>query len=141
VSPPSRSRVFWPAIAVGVAFGAVGAVVAFGAPPDDGRPLGILAVVAGAVAVHDVLVAPVAQRIESGVSRRWRPGVAGPVRGALAVSAVIALVALPLVGGFGRRPTNSSALPLPYDRSLVLLLAGVWLVAGVVIVLRRAKHR
>jgi hypothetical protein len=85
-------------------------------------------------------VAPIAHRVGLGVSSRWRPAVAGPIRAALAVSAILLVFALPLVAGLGRRPTNSSALPLPYVRSLLLLLGGVWLVAAGVIVVRRYRR-
>jgi hypothetical protein len=141
MSEPPRSRAFWPAVAFGTGLAAVGAVVAFDAPPDDGRPLGILAVVAGAIVAHDFLIAPATYRVGAAVSRRWRAGVAGPLRAALAISAVVVVFALPLVAGLGGRPTNDSALPLPYARSLIALLAVVWLSAAAVIAIRVARRR
>jgi hypothetical protein len=137
----ARSRAFWPAVLVGCGFAGVGAAVAFGAPGDDGRPLGIAAVVAGAVVVHDLFLAPAAHRVGSSVSKRCDPAVAGPVRAALAVSAILAVFAFPLVTGLGRRPTNSSALPLPYGRALAALLVAVWLAAAGVILARRRRSR
>ncbi len=137
VSAPSRA--FWPAVAVGCGFGAVGAAVALGAPAGDGRPIGIAAVVAGAVVVHDLVVAPVTHRVGAAISRRCGPGGAA-LRAAVAVSAVVVIFGLPLVTRVGARPTNSSALPLSYGRSVVAILAAVWLFTGGVLVVRRWRR-
>jgi hypothetical protein len=126
-------------VAIGVGFAAVGARVAFGAQSDDGRPLGIAAVVAGAVIAHDLVIAPLSHRLGRSVSRRWSPAVAGPVRAALAMSAILVVFAAPLVAGLGRRPTNSSTLPLHYGWSLLVLLAGIWTVTVCVIAIRRRR--
>jgi hypothetical protein len=133
------SRAFWPAVVVGASLAAVGARIAFGAPGDDGRPLGIAAVVAGLVLAHDCVIAPISHRIGVLVSRRWPPAVAGPVRAALATSAIVVVFAVPLVAGLGRRPTNSSTLPLHYGWSLLVLLAVIWTVTAGVIAFRRRR--
>jgi hypothetical protein len=73
------------------------------------------------------------------VSRRWPPAVAGPVRAALATSAIVVVFAVPLVAGLGRRPTNSSTLPLHYGWSLLVLLAVIWTVTAGVIAFRRRR--
>jgi hypothetical protein len=130
---------FWPSVVIGAGLAGVGALVSFGAPGRDGHPLGIAAAVAALLLAHDVVLAPLAHVTGRRVARRLPAGAVGPVRGALAVSAVLVLFALPLLGGFGRRPTNSSTLPMSYYPALGVLVAAVWLVAGVLVL--RWRHR
>ena len=61
---------------------------------------------------------------------------------AAAATALYVVLAYPLIRRWGRRPTNSSTLPLDYGRNLAIVIAVVWLLAGVVTVRRvRAKAR
>jgi hypothetical protein len=131
---------FWPSVVIGAGFAGVGAAIVFGAPAGDGRPLGIAIVVAALLLAHDVVLAPLAHLTGRHVARRLPAAAVGPVRGALAVSAVLALFALPLLGGFGRRPTNSSTLPMRYYPALGVVIAAVWLVAGAAILRRRHRR-
>jgi hypothetical protein len=140
VTEPPRSRLFWPSVVVGAGFAGVGAAVVFAAPADDGRPLGIAAIVAALVLAHDVLVAPLTHATGRFAARRLPADAVGPIRGALAVTAVLVLFAVPLVAGLGRRPTNSSTLPMRYYPALAVLIGAVWLVAGAVILARRHRR-
>lgn len=89
---------------------------------------------------HDLLVLPLAI-VLGAVLTRWLPGWARPVvQGALFVTAVLTVVALPLVLGYGRRTDDPSALPRDYTRGFLLCLGAIWLVtAGLLIA--RALHR
>lgn len=114
-------------IAAGIgamAFGAVSALT----HAQLTHPFAMTLWLAGAAAAHDGLVAPVVFAVALfGVRRvpaRWRPAVqAGAI-----LTGVAGLVALPFVLGLGRRPDDPSALPLPYGRNLVVVLAAVWTV-------------
>lgn len=91
---------------------------------------------------HDLLVLPLA--IAGGaVLTRWLPAWARPVvQGALFVTAVLTVVALPLVLGYGRRPDDPSALPRDYLRGYAICLSAVWLVTAIAIAVRALRrHR
>ncbi|MEU8077854.1 hypothetical protein AB0B31_20650 [Catellatospora citrea] len=89
---------------------------------------------------HDLLVLPLAIVIGF-VLTRWLPGWARPVvQGALFVTAVLTVVALPLVLGHGRRPDDPSALPRDYHRGFLLCLAAIWLVTAVLLGLRAIRR-
>jgi hypothetical protein len=134
-----HGRLFWIALVVGWAVMGVGAVVML-TSGGDANPLAVVPVVVGFAVLHDAVLAPLAF-VAFWWTGRHVPSVArGPVRGALALTVVLTLFALPLVGRFGARATNDSALPLDYGRNLALLLALVWAAAVVVIVVRRARQ-
>lgn len=89
---------------------------------------------------NDLLVLP-AVIVAGFVAGRWLPRWAKPVvQGALFVSLVLVVVALPLLLGPGRNADIPSALPREYGRNLLLALAVVWLVAGVLMLLRRRRR-
>ncbi|GIF99024.1 hypothetical protein [Catellatospora citrea] len=91
---------------------------------------------------HDLLVLPAAI-VVGAVLTRWLPAWARPVvQGALFVTAVLTVVALPLVLGFGRTADNPSALPRDYPRGYAICLAVIWLVtAGLLAVRALRRHR
>lgn len=91
---------------------------------------------------HDLLVLPLAI-IVGAVLTRWLPAWARPVvQGALFVTAMLTVVALPLVLGHGRRPDDPSALPRDYLRGYAICLAAIWLATAVVLVVRALRcHR
>ena len=122
----------WPVvlgIVVGLACTTVGVAAAF----ETSKPTVLLRWVVGLTLAHDLVLAPVV--LLTGVLVHRRPWLAG----GLLVSGVVALVAFPLVRGYGRRPGDPSALPRDYDRGLLLTLAAVWLVtaAGAALAHRR----
>jgi Ca2+/Na+ antiporter len=97
--------------------------------------------VGGTLIVHDVLLAPLVITVGWGVGRVAPKMAVGPIRGALAISALVVLFAYPLLRGFGRRAANPTILPLDYRREVVIVLISVWLVATVIVILRMLRSR
>ncbi|GHF82807.1 hypothetical protein GCM10018787_34550 [Streptomyces thermodiastaticus] len=103
-------------------------------------PGDVLVWLAGAVALHDALIAPLVLLIGRLLVRG---GLRGPVRGALLVAGALTLVALPPLLRPGPR-ANPSVLPLDYPRNWLITLAAV---AAVTVVyaaaraVRRARRR
>jgi hypothetical protein len=92
--------------------------------------------------LHDLLVAPILLLVGYAVSRLVRDNVVRAIlRGALLVSAGLALVAYPLVRGYGRTPRVPSALARDYGTGLTTYLAITWLVAIALIIVHRARGR
>ena len=106
----------------------------------DTRPGQLARFVVGGALLHDLLVAPLV--IVAGVAlARVVRGQARPVvQGALIVTAVVALFAYPLVRAYGLAANNPTSLPHNYTANLALVLAGVWAVAGVLIVVRSRQR-
>ncbi|MEP6658449.1 MAG: hypothetical protein ABJD24_00860 [Acidimicrobiales bacterium] len=133
--PPSRSRWFVPCLVSGwlvMGFGVTRAL----SDSRDAHPFALVVHVVAFDLAHDLLVVPLILVVGWGIGRALPAVARGPVRSACAVSAMFVVVAYPLVRRWGRRPTNSSALPLAYGRNLVLVLAMVWAVALAAIVIR-----
>ncbi|MCX5403338.1 hypothetical protein OHA37_05515 [Streptomyces sp. NBC_00335] len=89
-------------------------------------PLDVLVWMGGALVLHDGIIAPLV--LAAGLAVAAVPA-RGLVRGALLTAGVLVLVTLPLLLRPGT-PPNPSALPLPYGRNLLLVLAAVAVVAG-----------
>ncbi|MGW8361588.1 hypothetical protein ACWGK1_13580 [Streptomyces wedmorensis] len=100
---------------------------------DQPDPLGVVVWLAGAVVLHDGIIAPLVLAI--GLLLVGRPE-RGVLRGALVVAGSLVLIALPLLVRPGE-PPNPSALPLPYGRNLVIVLSAVVVAAVAVILVRR----
>jgi hypothetical protein len=112
----------------------------FGALRDpDGRPVGHLLFLVGVLLAHDGVLLPAA--IGSGVLiGRYAPAAARvAVRVSAFVTASLLVVAVPLTLGFGRRPDDPSALPLPYGRGLALTVVLVWVAALAAALVRRRR--
>jgi len=65
----------------------------------------------------------------------------GPIRAAMALTGLVVLFSIPLITAWGRRPTNSSTLPLNYAHSVVVIVAGIWLIALGVVGARQWRNR
>ncbi|MGW8601375.1 hypothetical protein ACWGLB_20860 [Streptomyces sp. NPDC055893] len=100
-------------------------------------PVGVVVWLAGAVVLHDGLIAPLVLAVGLLLVGRAERGV---LRGALIVAGSLTLVTLPLLVRPGA-PPNPSALPLPYGRNLVIVLGVVATVAAAVILVRRWRAR
>ncbi len=128
-------RWFVPAFVVGWAVIVWGATRAL----DDARdahPFALLVHVVTFDLFHDLIIAP-AVVLFGWLIGRIVPEVArGPVRAAAAFTAIVVVFAYPLIRRWGQRPTNSSTLPLPYGRNVLIVVAATWAVAAVVVVLR-----
>jgi hypothetical protein len=135
-----RSPWFWIALAAGWAVmigAAVGALL-------DARNANLPALVRYIVifdVVHDAVIATLTVALAWLVGRWAPPAVRGPLRAALALTAIVAVFSYPLVRRLGERQTNSSALPLDYGRNVVIVLAAIWLGAAAVVAVRLVGRR
>ena len=122
-------RGLWIGLAVGaplMAYGARGAVVDAALT----HPWELTRWVVGSALVHDLVLAPVVLAVGH-AARRTTPATAWPaVRWALLTTGVLALVAWPLVRGYGRNPTVPSLLPRNYGAGLAVAVGVVWLLAA-----------
>lgn len=99
-------------------------------------PFGVLVWLGGALVLHDGIIAPLV--LAAGLAVAAVPA-RGLVRGALLTAGVLVLVTLPLLLRPGT-PPNPSALPLPYGRNLLLVLAAVLVAAGAMAVVGRWRR-
>ena len=83
------------------------------------------------VILHDALLAPAVVAVGWFLRRVVPPPARIFVQTGAVLSGVVLLVSAPFVLGHGRRADVPSALPLDYGRSLLLILAGIWLVVAV----------
>jgi hypothetical protein len=120
---------FWSSAAVGWALIAGVGLRGIFAHRIDTRPANLARFVVGGALLHDLIVAPVV--IILGVLLvRAVPGRArAAVQAALAVSAIVALFAYPLVRAYGLATNNPTSEPHNYARNLLIVLAFVWVVA------------
>ncbi|MFE9116301.1 hypothetical protein [Streptomyces sp. NPDC007172] len=119
--------------AVGLVMTGLGGVLLWG----QATHWDVLLWLAGAVVLHDGLIAPLvlgAGLLLGGPKNR------GLLRGALLTAGCLALIALPLL--LRPLPTaNSSVLPLDYVRGLLLSLAVVAALAGLIGAVRWAREK
>lgn len=104
------------------------------------QPGGWLMFLLGALLAHDALLAP-AVAAASWAIVHWVPRPVRPaVVGGLIVAGSLVVVAVPVVGGYGRLANNPSILPSQhYARDLLLSLAVVAVVSAAVA--RRSRAR
>lgn len=109
-----------------LAFGVLG----FARSRVDTDPASSLKLLVAGLVAHDALwawaVAAASAGLVRTVPRRVRP----VVMGALATSAVLTLVAIPVLTGEGRLANNPSILPRDYGAGLLVALTAVWAAAG-----------
>jgi len=130
---------FWIGLAIGWAVMAIG-VVGLVANRADTKPFEVAYRFAELALLHDAVVAPLAFLLAA-IATHWLPPVArGPIRGALALSALVIVFALPLVQRLGARQ-NSSVLPVAYGPNLVIVLGAIWLAAAALVCSRLVRRR
>lgn len=130
--PTGYSKLFWVALAVGgvvMAVGVRGLLVNSGSVMDTNPSRWIVLFVA-AIAVHDVVLAPLVLAVGYGVSRLVPARLRPVIQGGLICSALVTLFAYPFVRRFGAMPTNPTILPRDYTRGLLIVLAVVWVVTA-----------
>jgi hypothetical protein len=103
--------------------------------------VGLLGFLVAALVAHDFVVLPIVVGLGALVGRFAPEWARRPVIAALAVSAAVTVVALPLVIGAGRIPDNPSAFPQRYGWHLLLILAVVWSAAAGWSALARHRSR
>jgi hypothetical protein len=107
----------------------------------DSNPSALLQHVIAFDLGHDLVIAPLAVLLGWLVGRMVPRVARGPVRAGLAMTALLIIFSYPLMTRWGRRPTNSSTLPLDYGRNLTIVIVVVWLIAAAVIVRRVVAER
>ena len=131
---------FWIGLAVGGAvmvYGVRGALDGLG----TGNPTKLAVWVVGLDLAHDLVLAPVVVVVGLLLGRLLPVRQRGPVRTAAALSGLVVLFSWPLLRAYGRRPGNSSTLPLNYAHSVLIVLGGIWLVAAAVVAVRWGRDR
>ena len=132
--------VFWVATAVGWTVIAV-AVIGVLSNSHDTQPSDLVRWVIGGALVHDFLWLPLVALIGTALARATRGRVPGPVRWALATTAVLAVVSWPFVRGYGRQAANPSLLPRNYAAGVGVYVAVVWGVALLLVVIGTVAGR
>jgi hypothetical protein len=114
-----------------IAGGALVMLYAVGGALFDGEvnKVGVPAFLIAVIVLHDGVFMPVVLGAGALINRLAAPRWRASVQVAALVSIAVSLVALPLVLGYGREPANPSALPLPYERGLLLILGLIWVFA------------
>lgn len=129
---------FWASAAIGaaiVAFGVRGLLVE---EPRGAASAGRWLV--GGALVVDLLVIPVGAALAA-IARRVVPPAAWPTAVAgLFASAVLVIVAAPLVLDLGGVPANPTIRPRAYGSGLLAALAAVWCVAGAIGLVRHRRE-
>ncbi|QGV77261.1 hypothetical protein [Streptomyces ficellus] len=105
-------------------------------------PLGVLLWLGGALVLHDAVLAPLVLAAGMALAALPRRGGAarGVVRGVLVTGGALVVVTLPLLLRPGA-PPNPSALPLPYGRNLLVVLAAVAAAGAGLAVVRAVRQR
>jgi hypothetical protein len=132
VAPPHDPRgvVFWGSLVVGWGVMVYGIVGALGIA-EDTHPRSLAIWIVGSLVVHDFVIAP-SVFIVGGLLRRVVPArVRAGVQAAMFVSAILAVISVPVIGRFGARRDNPSLLPREAGMGLLVALAVVWIVTGV----------
>ncbi len=134
------AKVFVPALLAGWATVGFGIHAAL-RNPRESHPFALLVHVITFDLGHDLVLAPVAF-LAFWLAGRFIPETfRGPVRGAIATTVLFTVFSIPLINRWGRRPTNSSTLPLPYGRNLAIIIAVVWTIAGLTALRRTIQVR
>jgi hypothetical protein len=106
----------------------------------DVKLFGVLVFLAAVLVLHDGILLPLTIGAGALLDRLPAP-LRAPVRVAALISLAVAVVAVPLVLGYGRSADNPSILPLAYGKGLLLILGVVWLPAAVFGVVRTRKDQ
>ncbi|WP_156388668.1 hypothetical protein [Nocardioides sp. Root151] len=110
-------------VAAGVAAGAWGAWLLYDATPWDRWP-NLLVWLAGGVLLHDAVLAPVVLVLGCSAARVV-PWFRGPVVVGAVLLGALTLVAVPVLGGWGRRPDNPTLLDRDYTAGWFVVAGGI----------------
>jgi hypothetical protein len=106
---------------------------------DGSKPVSQLLFLGAVLIGHDFVVLPLAIGAGAHITRFAPARARRPALAALAISGAVTLVALPFVLGKGRIADNPSAFPQHYGRNLIVILAAVWLAAGVAALVHKRR--
>jgi hypothetical protein len=106
---------------------------------DGSKPVSQLLFLGAVLIGHDFVVLPLAIGAGALITRFAPARAPRPALAALAISGAVTLVALPFVLGKGRIADNPSAFPQHYGRNLIVILAAVWLAAGVAALVHKRR--
>ena len=140
MSTETRGPGFWVGFGVGWAMIVIGMVLLV-TTGGFGHVVDVGIWVVGLDLVHDLAFAPIATLVAlvavALLPRRLR----APILAGLGASAVVLLLAWPLLGGYGRRRDNPTILPRNYTTSVLIVLAVIWTIAGAWFVVRVTRRR
>jgi hypothetical protein len=105
------------------------------------RLVGVLSFLVGLVALHDLVLIPLAIGVGALVLRYVPPWGRAYVQGGLFASAAVFAFALPFLIGAGRTPDNPSRQPLNYGRGLAIAWGAIWLVVALLALRARRRTR
>lgn len=138
---PPRWRGRWVLYLAGIGVAAVGVVGILRNEHGYTPPVAVATWLLGGIAGHDAVMAPLAFLLAWLIGRRLPMPARAPLGAALLTSASLALIAYPLVRGFGRSADLPSALPQDYATGLMVFLALVWSAAALVALFRVRRAR
>ncbi|MFI1397895.1 hypothetical protein [Streptomyces sp. NPDC020681] len=102
---------------------------------DGGQYADVAIWLAGAVVLHDGIIAPLVLAV--GLLLAFMPA-RGTLRAALIVAGSLTVIALPLLLRPGAK-ANSSVLPLDYGRNLLIAIGAVAVLTAALLVMRRLR--
>ncbi len=143
MTPPATGpspRVFWSTAAVGITiigYAIAGLLSGANAGVTATKPVLWALWILGVAIAHDLVVAPLTMGAGK-LLRRLPASVRPPLQAALTVSAIVTVVALPLLRASGRPSSNPTVVPREPVQDWLVLLALIWMLA-IVNVLRRAR--
>lgn len=127
VSPPGKA--FWVAFAVGWVGITIGLFGIFD-HRSAAQPFNVFRLLIGLNIVNDAVVVPIVLGLAFVVGR-WAPRwLIAPMQSWLIIAGIVSLYAYPLVGGFGKKPSQPSELPFDYAHNLLIVLGGITLLCG-----------
>jgi len=85
----------------------------------------------GVALFHDFVIAPVVFSVGICLKKGLPPRIRRAVQGGLIVSAVLALISIPALAGFGKHDLNATILPNNYPAGLAVVAVVAFGVAGV----------
>ena len=99
-------------------------------------PADVLKWVAGALLLHDAIIAPAVLVAGAALARALPATIRAGLQATLAVCAIVAVMSVPVLQAVGRRPDNPSLLPHDYGQNLAIVLAAIF-VGGTALTLTR----
>jgi hypothetical protein len=140
VSEDTRGIGFWLGFGMGWAMIAIGLVLLV-TTGGFGHVVDVGIWIVGLDLVHDLAFAPIATLVALVAVALLPHRLRAPILAGLGASAVVLLIAWPLLGGYGRRRDNPTILPRNYTTSVLIVLAVIWAIAAAWFVLRACSHR